>query len=699
MRYFIPTEEADRAYRIDNEFTIRDSALTDLILEQSISSYIDTLSKIDFDRIIDYDKYNRVVSALPNLYNDVSVLTSKFAEFESADILNFDTELSAPTLIGEELKIIIPHSTDLLLPAKANLSEQDYESYKWGLAKFIWLGANLVNMEEYPGKYSIEVLDEIKDVLKKVDILNTRYEDLVENQEGISFLKQDKVTFVGKMGNALKRIPVSLIFFANFLTYAPVLNKILSPLMKGVFQSANAFTSVASQLGAWGDIAKNPIQAMINVTGGIVGVSLAGLGLVSNIYGTASQTLEPTIKSLDRNPTDEHKNEPLQKMFFKSITVVLSSITSFMKGIMNVFVNMIKMGFQMFFNVFTSLVKSLKSIAETSPVFQAIMEYVGLAMNMFFLPFFSYFADPLLSLVGQVVTYVMIAGAQFQYYLQKNDTDLNEHLDKTMASLIEVVNRAINMFTKSIKEEGFDKIRKPLTDFIKSFANTIIDNSSNIADFLSKGVDVMGELLKSGIMETVLELSAEVFQWVIDNKEFFEGLFGFVDWFIDVSLGFVRWVLNNIEVATVAILTAVGTACGAIGGLQAGLAAAWFTFGLSVPMATAVGATLGASAGLASALYVLSKWITPAKDEVSRLLEGVPRYGNGGKIYGRRGGHIGLLGEVGEGEFAIPQSKVDLFRGNNNVVIKFKKGVYNQRAVDDVMGELKQELPLNDIFY
>ena len=172
-----------------------------------------------------------------------------------------------------------------------------------------------------------------------------------------------------------------------------------------------------------------------------------------------------------------------------------------------------------------------------------------------------------------------------------------------------------------------------------------------------------------------------------------------MDWFIDISLGFVRWVLNNIEIATVAILTAVGTACGAIGGLQAGLAAAWFTFGLSVPMATAVGAALGASAGLASALYILNKWITPAKNEVSELLDGVPRYGNGGKIYGRRGGHIGLLGEVGEGEFAIPQSKVDLFRGNNNVVIKFRKGVYNQRAVDDVMGELKQELSLNDIFY
>ena len=99
MRYFIPSEEADREYKTDKEFTIRDSALTDLILEQSISSYIDTLSKVKFDKLIDYDKYNRVVSALPHLYKDVSTLSSKFAEFENADIMTFDTELSAPTLI------------------------------------------------------------------------------------------------------------------------------------------------------------------------------------------------------------------------------------------------------------------------------------------------------------------------------------------------------------------------------------------------------------------------------------------------------------------------------------------------------------------------------------------------------------------------------------------------------------------------
>ena len=84
---------------------------------------------------------------------------------------------------------------------------------------------------------------------------------------------------------------------------------------------------------------------------------------------------------------------------------------------------------------------------------------------------------------------------------------------------------------------------------------------------------------------------------------------------------------------------------------------------------------------------------------VESLLSDVPKYGSGGKIYGRRGGHIGLLGEVGQGEYAIPESKVDLFRGNNNIVVKFKKGVYNQRAVDDVMSELRQELVFDNLFY
>ena len=57
-----------------------------------------------------------------------------------------------------------------------------------------------------------------------------------------------------------------------------------------------------------------------------------------------------------------------------------------------------------------------------------------------------------------------------------------------------------------------------------------------------------------------------------------------------------------------------------------------------------------------------------------------------------------MLGESGQGEYAIPQSKMDLFRGNNNIVLRFKKGVYNQKEIESVLKELKTEVQFDYIF-
>lgn len=701
--FYIPTEEADRTYRRDEEYTVRDSTLTNLILEQSISHSIDTLSKVKFDKISDFDKYNRFINVLPELYTDVSAYVEQVKRIELANPFEgIVTGMEVPTYIKEETKIVLSNVSDLIPVAKSQLDASTYDDFKDSIAGIIWLSANIVNMKEYPKKYSQEVLTEIEDILGKVEDLNLTYEKFVKGEISLADIPdftKEIATLKYNSENYMKSIPLPLIFFANFLTYYPKIDKFLQSVNKGLVQAGNMFNSVASQLGDWGDFLKNPISAMINVANGMVGISLAGLNLVSNVYSSVSESIIPAEKSLSKNPYKENKDKPLHMMVFESIFMALKSVMSLMKGIMNVFFNTIKMSFQMFFNVFSSLVKTLKSIAETSPVFQTIMEYMYLAMNMLFLPFFTSFAEPLIGYVTEFVTFTMILGARLNNYFQDTDTMLNEHLTDALDKILKSAEKIIKKVQEEMLEKGFDKLKKPLLDFIESFMNVIIENSSKIGDFLDKGLDVLDELLESGMLKTLLKIGKDVFQWIIDNKEFFEGLFDFVDSFINISLKFVRWVLNNIELATIAILTAVGTACGAIGGLQAGLATAWFTFGLSVPAATAIGASLGASAGLASALYILYEWITPAKQEVESLLSDVPKYGSGGKIYGRRGGHIGLLGEVGQGEYAIPESKVDLFRGNNNIIVKFKKGVYNQRAVDDVMSELRQELVFDNLFY
>ena len=92
------------------------------------------------------------------------------------------------------------------------------------------------------------------------------------------------------------------------------------------------------------------------------------------------------------------------------------------------------------------------------------------------------------------------------------------------------------------------------------------------------------------------------------------------------------------------------------------------------------------------------KWIDPATDYLDSIKNDVSKFASGGKIYGRRGGHIGLLGEAGQGEFAIPESKLDLFRGNNNIILRFNKGVHNQKEVESVLKELQSERSFTYVF-
>lgn len=702
--FYIPREDEEEVWlKNDSEYSFVDSKFTNLILQQTITHSLDVLSKVKFDTIGDYDRYNRLfVNLLPSFYNDVQIYTSHIQQIENMYVLDPPSpELDLPTNILDESKTIISELSHIIPQAKGYLTMDEFDDFKESLAGYTWIASNVVRMDQYPGEYDSEVVKQIADVLNRVDALNYFYNRYMKGEIGIIEPNNYQGILINSPlhSNNLKRIPPLLVFFANFVTFYPIIGRILESVNRGVVQATSQFVSVASQLGDWGNPLKNPISAMMNVAHGMVGITLAGMGLLSSVYSIGSTLLIPAFKSLEDNPYEENKDKTMGDLFFKTLTTALGSIMSMAKGIFNVFINTIKMGFQMFFNIITSIIKTLQSIAETSPVLQTILDYVFLAVNLVFLPFFTSFGEPLLGYIMEFVTFFMILGMKLSSFFQENDTKLDEHLSKTLSEIKRFIKKAIKIISEDIMEEGLDKLMKPVLDFVKSFMNTIIENSSKIDDFLDKGINAMNVLLTSGIIKTVLELSTQVFQWVIDNKEFIGGLFDFVDGFINLGLRFVGWALNNIELATIAILTAVGTACGAIGGLQAGMAAAWFTFGLSVPAATAVGASLGASAGLASALYILYEWITPAKQEVESLLSDVPKYGSGGKIYGRRGGHIGLLGEVGQGEYAIPESKVDLFRGNNNIIVKFKKGVYNQRAVDDVMSELKQELIFDNLFY
>lgn len=650
------------------------------------------ISKLNFDTISKIETYNRIVTNFANLSSDVSKLKD-FSQTLATSVDSFtpiDTTAPFQTFVKETSSNLITDIAHLLPEAKAQLSEGDYRKVEYSTALLMWTNANVSQGRAFPGRYSVEELQLLEGVMKEFRTFLTH----VEN--GDEFDGVDKARKQNRKLLKLRDIPKVALVLGNVIKYSPIFSEFISKACQSLNNCVSHLGDATSGMMDWGDFKTNPIGVMVNVVNGMVGVITSGGFITASAMNLASETISIISKNTDKKTQKRIKEMSPMRLIGTAIGSIAKTITSALSGVTSLIANVFQATFTAFTSTLTSVLTLLKSIAETSPIIKTISEYLSLALSMFFLPFFTEFGEPILNVVMNVLTTAMEMGAVFQNWLQEADGSVKEDIDNVLSEVVTNIKDLGDDFESFVTE--FAPLVPKLLDFTLKFAQVIIDHSDDIMNLLKTGIETMKVLVENNVIGTMLDIGKIVFEFISDNRGLVSNVVDYLITVIKLSLGFASWALNNMENVVIALFTSVGTVCGAIGGAQVGTLAAVVSFGLSIPASAAAGAVLGGSAGVAAAWLVINKWIKPATDYLDSIKSSVSHYASGGKIYGRRGGHIGLLGEAGEGEFAIPESKLDLFRGNNNIVLRFNKGIYNQKELEPILSDLQSEMDFTYIF-
>lgn len=654
------------------------------------------LSKVKLDTIGKIESYNKVVDNFSNLASDMTLL-SRFSgqlaqqvEANGLDDIPIDTVAPFQTYVKQTSASLISDITHFLPEAKAQLSDEDYAKVESSLSMLIWINANVTQGRKYPGRYSVEELVLLGNVFKKLSYFIGGIE------RGYKPDASDEARDKAKVLLKKKDIPIVARVLGGIISYGPMIGDLVKKSCDLLGEGVKNLGDAVGASMQWGNFKTNPIGAIVNVMNGLVGVVLAGGAFTAQAFSMSSETIGNIKKNTDEKARKRLKSMSPLKMVGVAIGSIAKTLTSAMSGITNLVANVFQATFTAFTSTLTSVMNLLKSIAETSPVLKSILGYVSLAMSMFFLSFFTAFGDSIMDAVMNTISVLMEMGMVFVGWLQSADNSVREDIDRVLSSLVTQIKDLEPQIIEMIKE--FAPLVPALLRFILLFAQTIISHTEDIMNLLRVGIASMNVLVANNIIGLMINIGTEVFKFMTNNQGLMIKITDFIIDIIKKSLNFAGWALNNMKLTAVAILTSVGAACGAIGGAQVGTAGAIVSLGLSIPAAIAAGAALGGSAGAGAATYVIMKWIDPATDYLASIKNDVSEFASGGKIYGRRGGHIGLLGEAGQGEFAIPESKLDLFRGNNNIILRFNKGVHNQKEVESVLKELQSERSFTYVF-
>lgn len=667
-------------------------------------------------------EYNKVVDAFTDLTTDIQFVNRMHNELLPRDELSdTDRELVAPlpTSIVGESAYLMAHMTHYLPTAKQNMSEEDYSNYEYALAGVLWLYTQVSGRYKSPFKFKseeeVQLFEGVKDKLEKI-IESTEEGGFIPDQD-----TRDRITQLAVHAD----VPALLKFYMRFEDVIKNTKKIVDVIRSSSVEFSQAIKSMGkatAKLMEWGDIKNNPLGTLLNLINGVSEVLTADLGLCNAIVNSSNRGVSLLLKIFDDDEDDEKKEKKAGALTpVKALTNIFLSISSVITSVTSGLFAMIASAIQASFTIFTSILKSIltlvKSIAETSEVFKTILSYIDLAFTMFFLPFWTAFAEPLLDVVMSAYSSIIDWGVRFITYFQNADNILVKHIQTTISSLMTLV--------KEVLIDSMDMVMalaETILPSILGIATELIDwvtrHKKDIISFVTKGLKAATALVKAGI-GSFLSSGSQWMAFVIVNAGKITSLFNTIKDVVNACLDVAAWGMKHAKAVTYALLTTAGTIVGAVTGHKIGVLLAPFTLGISLVATTAGGALVGGAIGLGASAYVYRDYLEPGlklaeafqavestnltidQDKIDAMNiteQDLPEFAKGGKIYGIRGGHLGLLGEAGQGEFAIPQSKMKLFRGNNNIILRFNKGIYNQKEIEPILKELQSETDFDYVF-
>jgi len=677
--------------RPDYWYGATDLEVSEIIGDRSFTAGMDVISSLKLKTIGDYERANLAFDDFRSLTKDIGGLKAFDDEIKRKLFGNtekIDTRYDKPTHIWASGYVL----TDYMIRIAPSISdsEEKLETLAKSFAGVSWIQANVAGTRNRRIENSLSALDLLDRSQKYYDEI-IQYAEKFQTMSAKRKLNEKAVSKSNRPVIDIK-VPSGLLIMHNIYNIVPKVSVAFQAISKSISKSVDALSGATSALFSWGDFKSNPLGTIVNVMGGYMTAMTAGMKMGSAFLDASGTIIASTSELFDKKKTKKSKEYSPETLLVKTVAQVGQTVISVFSSGINILSSMITMSLEMFLSLLDSLMKITKSIMETSEMFKAILSYLNLALTLFFLPFFTAFGEPILNAVMNIFDKLTSATTTLSSYFQTADSDINKNISESLEGVYDFI-ESLNVNFDELKE-SFSNLVGPMKVFILKFTKTIIDNSESISDLLTTGIGTFKVLLAEGIIEKFIALGVLIFEWIIENKDFVKSVVDVTLNLILLAMNFAQTIIKDLKRFVLEVLPAVGAVCGAIAGAQAGIAASWFTFGLSIVACTAIGATIGASAGLASAVIIVTQFINPVERDMMKMNDlKTSKYAEGGKIYGRDGGKVGLIGEAGEGEYIIPKSKMKQFRGDNNIIIRFNGKVYKERELDNAIKELTMEMP------
>lgn len=387
-------------------------------------------------------------------------------------------------------------------------------------------------------------------------------------------------------------------------------------------------------------------------------------------------------------PSKFSKNHPVISGVMKLILNVVSIGLKAMAIGFSAVSSLISTAFSMFTGLLSSMLKMLKEIFKTSQIMEAVSNILSLCLTLFFLPFFTSFGNALLEAVFNILLWTRDNGMSF---IEEHGNDYIEIFQAIGDFFIDNKENLMKIATEFIEIVCVMLIAlaPDFMEFVGYMVDAFLDNKDVMFQMLSEGINVGNQLLQNNIFGMYMYYGTLFMSFIDTNADWIKSMFDMASGLVDSCLGAFSWIMDHMLLFCIAVGGAIGslTALAGVAGLSRKLIEDILMEGVkrlgpiflkfSGPVikeymkGTAFKAFMaGGLTGSAIGILLYSLFFS---------------FGRGGYIPSTPGGLLAIVAEK-ETEYIIPESKMHLIRGHNNIVLSFNDDVY---MLDNPTSEIK----------
>lgn len=463
---------------------------------------------------------------------------------------------------------------------------------------------------------------------------------------------------------------------------------ILTPL-HSIAKSISSLNLSSTQMIDFTDLLSLPLQfllSMMNTAINGISVALTAVtasidvmgGLLTKVAGLATGDEDDEgAKEYDRRRAKRSSKHPLAKSIGKTLLSIIGIVFKAFAIGFTVISAVIKIGFTMFTDVLSTLLKMFKEIAKTSDVMKAVSNVLNLALTMFFLPFFNSFANELLDTVFSIVLFARNSGLDFADNYGDFFTEMADQLDDFLSDhkeeLESIGEKLINTVFVLLRDFSPDLIK-----FIVYFTDTFLNNSETMFEMLRKGIKVANIFIQKNLLTMLLNYGKRFMEFINTHALWLKGVFETMNTIVNTCLGAFSVIMEHMLLFCIALGGALGALFSMAGFMALSTKAVekMVSFGLSHIAGKLLRKGLAKYALEGGVIGTILGYI---------MYDLFFKFAEGGYIPATNGGLLAIVAEK-ETEYIIPESKVHMIRGHNNLILNFNDDVF---LLDDANAEIK----------